>query len=201
VNLATFRTRVRNAVKDLDASAYVWTNDEVDHAIDRALVEYSACGGRVANKLFSGDGSERTFDVSAETGFLYALAVEHPTGLEPESWVKFVDRSGVVRTDEVPASGTNNVRVYYARNYLSGDSTWVVPEGDLGGLESGAAGYLLASGAAYYGGRIAPSIHTAAGLRIQSQELLGEFRLWLYAVRARTLEVGVRPVWDPDDEV
>ena len=42
MNLTEMRARVREDLKDTDAQNYIWTDDEVDGAIDRVVMEYSA---------------------------------------------------------------------------------------------------------------------------------------------------------------
>lgn len=198
MDLATMRSRVRNTVKDLDPAAYVWTDGEIDHAIARALSEYSLAANRLGSKLFSGDGSARSFDVSGEAGFQVVAAVEHPVDEPERAWLPFeelVRGQARVRGD-APAAGASNVRVWYSRSYDPADVAWAVPAEDLEAIERGAAAYLLEAGARFYATRIAPSQGTAGSMAALAASWAADFKARLAIVAARPLGVGrLGPSW------
>jgi hypothetical protein len=187
------RTRVRNAVKDLDSSAYYWTNDEVDAAIVAALGELADAAPDVGTKTFSGDGETRAFDCSGEARYLYALAVEHPVGEDPPKLVAFREptKGTVIVRGDPPAAGTDDVKVYYARGYDSAAATWLVPADDEQAIEVGAAAKLVAGGARYAAGRLNATIQTPRYLRQLAELWDSEYRRRLSAARVR--QVG--PQW------
>ena len=193
MDLVTMRARVRNTVKDLDASAYYWADDEVDAAIVGALGEWSAACPDVATATKDGDGTTRTFDLSAETGYLYCLAVEYPMDEEPRELVGFneaVHGSVQIRGD-APANGTANVRFYYAKAYDSADVTWTLPTEDEQAIEIGAAAKLADAGSVYAAGRINASVDRASWLRKAAYGWYQDFHARLN--RARLRQVG--PQW------
>jgi len=201
MDLATMRTRVRNAVKDLDASAYYWTDVEVDAAITRALGEYTLAAPAVASVVRSGDGSTRSFDCASEADYLYALAVEHPIDEDPPRWLKFreIVRGTVVVYGDPPAAGAGNVRVWHAKAHGTA-GTWTVPAEDEPTIELGAMAHLALAGARYASGRLNVSQSTPGQLRELGQARRREFEAQLDALRARPVGPQWRPSWDDSQD-
>jgi hypothetical protein len=196
--------RVRNTVKDLDAGAYYWADDEVEAAILAALGEWTAACPDVSYADKNGDGSAREFDCSAVSGYLYTLAVEYPVGEEPPKLVGYSEVThGAVRLrGDAPAAGVNNVRVWYAKAYDPAAATWTLAVEDEQAIEIGAAAKLAESGARYAAGRINASADFPGWLRKVGYGWLQDFHARLNKARLR--QVG--PQWwvswrvDEDDE-
>ena len=193
MNLTTMRGRVRNTVRDIDAGAYFWADAEVDAAILAALGEWSAACPDVGHVEKDGDGITRELDLSAETGYLYALAVEYPIDEEPPVFVGFREhsRAAVIVRGDVPVAGVGNVRVWYAKAYDSADATWTLPVEDEQAIEIGAAYKLAEGGAVYASGRINASVDRAGWLRKAGYGWMQDFHARLNKARAR--QVG--PQW------
>jgi hypothetical protein len=193
MNLSTMRARVRNAVKDLDASAYYWTNDEVDAAIVAALGEWTAACPDCAHVEKDGDGSTREFDLSAETGYLFCLAVEHPIGEDPPKLLGFREHShgAVVIRGDAPTAGMANVRFWYAKAYDSAAGAWTLPSEDEQAIEVGAAAKLTDAGSVYASGRINASADRSSWLRKAGDSWRQDFQARLSKARLR--QVG--PQW------
>lgn len=157
MNLTTMRTRVRNTIKDLDAAAYYFVDAEVDAAITRALNDYCEQAGPPASTTLSGTGATRIFTIGAGvTDYLYALAVEHPLDEDPPKLLRFQERPP--RTLRVigamPASGADNIRVWYSQLILAADATWAIPVTDEHIVDVGAAYYLTLAGARFSSTRL-----------------------------------------------
>ncbi len=193
MDLATMRARVRNAVKDLDASAYYWSDDEVDAAIVAALGEWSAACPDVSHTEKNGDGAAREFDLTAVVGYLFCLAVEYPIDEDPPSWIGFseVEHAKVRVRGSVPAVGVGNVRFHYAKAYDSAAGTWTLPVEEEQAIEIGAAAKLADAGSVYASGRINASVDRSSWLRKAGYGWLTDFHARLN--RARLRQVG--PQW------
>ncbi len=193
MNEATMRGQVRSSVKDLDASAYYWTNDEVDAAIVAALGEWSAACPDVATTAKDGDGSARSFDLSAATGYLFCLAVEHPIDEDPPKLLGFREHSHgtVVTRGSAPTAGTGNLRFWYAKAYDSAAGTWALPGEDEQAIEVGAAAKLADAASVYASGRINASVDRSSWLRKAGDGWRLDFQARLNKARLR--QVG--PQW------
>lgn len=196
MDLQTMRARVRDAVKDLDATAYYWADAEVDAAVVRALGEYSLAAPAVASAVRSGDGASRSFDCAAEADYLYALAVEHPIDADPPKWRQFreIVRGTVVVYGDPPAAGADNVRVWYAKAHGT-VGAWTVPAEDERTVELGAAAYLALAGARYAATRLNASQWTPGQLQSLGEAWRREFAARLDALRARPIGPQWRVSW------
>ena len=192
----TMRARVRAALKDRDATDYYWSDDEVDAAIQTALDDYTSVFPAVASLAASGNGSDCRFALAPPDDYLYALAVEHPVGAgigeSAPRWRKFYEeaRGSVLVHGDPPTTGTENVRVWYARAHsLAGD--WSVCPEDEPLVILGAAGYLATAGARHAAVRLNASPTTARDLMQLGKDLLLEFQRRLNPLRVR----AVGPKW------
>jgi hypothetical protein len=151
VNLATMRTRVRNAIKDLDSNSYYFTDAEVDSAIGRALNDFACETAPAAIAYLSGDGTSTRLTVTGVSDYLYTLAVEYPLDRTPAALLRFNERpiGSLLLLIAPPAAGSNNVRVWYARSLSVAADPWLVQVNDEGVVEAGAAYYLALAGARF----------------------------------------------------
>jgi hypothetical protein len=94
MNLVEMRARVRQDLMDEDALAYLWTNDQVDGAIQRAVLEYSyAAAAEKITDLATTDGS-RELDISSLTGLVFLDSIEFPMGYAKPHLQRFTFYSG-----------------------------------------------------------------------------------------------------------
>lgn len=196
MDLATFRARVRNAVKDLDSAAYYWADAEIDAAIARAVGEYNRVAPLVASMTKNGDGATRSFDCSAEADYLYALAVEYPIDQDPPAWLAFreLTRGSIVILGNPPVAGSGNVRIWLAKAH--GTAPWTVPAEDERAIEAGAVGYLALAGARYSAGRLNASQGTPGQLLALGEAGSREFAVALDSRRARSVGPAWLARWD-----
>jgi len=188
--------RVRAFVKDPSGTDY-WTTTEIESAIASVLAEFSSVCPDVSSRSFNGDGTTRSFDVlsggSPDTLFLYAIAVESPIDADPAKYLPFADfaRGVVVVRGNAPASGTSNVKIWYAKTRDIAAATWLLGVDDEPTIEVGAAAQLATSGARWAGGRInaAPGY---SGVLAQLGATWGkDYRRRLDVARQRT----IGPTW------
>jgi hypothetical protein len=157
MDLATMRAQVRRDLKDTDASAYRWTDAELDGHIARALAEYGESCPLAATATKTA-GALPDYDLSAEGGYLWCIEAEWPIGKSPTSRVPIWERTrGSVRLQlaegSLPMQG-ESVRFYYAKAHTLGATSTVPPEHEPV-VQLGAVAYALAAMAAYSVDRIA----------------------------------------------
>ena len=89
--LTTMRVSVRRDLKDEDAANYRWTNDEIDRAIEKAVLMYSEFAPLVqlTATLHTVD-QDNTVDISTLTDRLDVLKVEHPIVTQPYQSRRFI---------------------------------------------------------------------------------------------------------------
>ena len=94
MNLVEMRARVRQDLMDEDALAYLWTNDQVDGAIQRAVLEYShhAAAEKISDLPTTLDSRE--LDISTLTGLLFLDSIEFPIGYARPHLQRFTFYSG-----------------------------------------------------------------------------------------------------------
>lgn len=147
-NLATLRDLVE---LDLDDSGNdIWSTDDIDRALKRALVQYSEVNPQqiVGTITLSADGRE--ISLSTLTGLSRVVKVWYPyTSTDPEdppSWVRWETWAGTlyIASGAEPANG-DKVRVYYHKlqtiDDLSGASATTVSIEDEEVIVLGAGAY------------------------------------------------------------
>ena len=89
MNLTDMRARVRQDLKDTDSANYIWTDAEVDAAIERVVREFSlAYPKQELSELDTTSGS-KSIDISTLTNLLKVLSVEFPTDQDPPYYQHF----------------------------------------------------------------------------------------------------------------
>jgi hypothetical protein len=195
MDLAGMVALVRVRLKDVDNAAYFWSDDEIEAAIASAMGAVSESSPDCGTELFDGDGSTRTFDCSAVTGYQYALAVEYPVGEEPPSYLPFRENElgkVIVRADP-PVDGADNVRVYFARPFDAAADPWTLPADDELTVELGASASLAEAGAVYASGRLNANENRAELLRKSAYGWHTDFHARLK--RGKQRQIG--PTWWP----
>src|SRR5579859_2954099 len=101
-------TQVRQDLKDLDSSNYLWTTAEIDRHIQHAVNDYQRVMPLVASTVIvvaTSASSGPTTPIatrqsigSLPAGYLWALRIEYPIDQEPPTYLVF--------REEVPDMGT-----------------------------------------------------------------------------------------------
>jgi hypothetical protein len=187
-NRSQFAAWLKAELQDDDSAL---SDVELDHAIERALHEYSDRRNRIAVHDYAGDGIVTTFaaPTSWEDGWSVILSVELPQGNEPATYLGKTGYSiyrdlvtGVValklRFASAPASGDVARVLYTARHTASNTATTVPPvhQRAVGTLGASLASEMLAS-------RYAPQSDSTLGVDIADHAA----RSGNYADRAKRL--------------
>ena len=142
------RTLVRRDLKDEDSANYRWTDDEIDRAIDRAVLEYSEyCPLQVRSSVATVD-ADNSVDISALTDLIDVVRVEHPIDSQPYPQRRFSVWADVLLFLDGYYGDGGNCYVYWLRKHaLSTTST--IPSAHEGIIALGAAAFAISAQAQY----------------------------------------------------
>jgi hypothetical protein len=137
--------RVREDLQDTDSQNYRWTTDEVEGAIQRAVLEYSIRAPiQQQNDIATTDGST-DLNISSLTDILQVESVEFPLGETPKHLQHFEYWAAkLYMQDEGDAS---NARVRWLKKHSLGAQT-TIPAHHEEIIVLGATGYLAMSASA-----------------------------------------------------
>ena len=146
MTLTEVRTRVRQDLKDTDAANYLWTDSEVDAAIQRVVSEFSLAYFKQELSEFDTTSGSKNIDISTLTNLLKVLSVEFPTDQDPPYYQHFTTwGTNIVMTSQ--GDGTK-ARIKWGKLHtLSTTSTIPIQFDEL--IVLGATAYLALSASAY----------------------------------------------------
>jgi hypothetical protein len=138
--------RVREDLKDTDEENYIWTDDEIEAAIGRAVMEYSLHAPiEQQDDITTTDGNTE-LDISGLSGLLQVASVEFPIDQSPKYMQHFERYAGhLYMEDEGDGS---KARVRWLKIHTLGESTTIPAEHEEI-IVLGATGYLAMSVSAY----------------------------------------------------
>jgi hypothetical protein len=147
MDLTEMRARVREDLQDTDSQNYRWSDDEVDGAIDRVVMEYSLHAPlEQQNDIATTDG-DTELDISSLTGLLKVESVEFPIGYKPKYFQRTEYWAGQLYMED--EGNGNDARVRWLKKHtLSAESTTIPAEHEEI-IVLGATGYLAMSASAY----------------------------------------------------
>jgi hypothetical protein len=146
MNLTEMRARVREDLQDTDAANYLWTDDEIDGAIDRVVMEYSIHAPIEQQDDIATTDGDTELDISSLESLLKVQSVEFPIGESPKYMQRFEYWAGhLYMEDEGDGS---DARVRWLKKHTLAESTTIPPEHEEI-VVLGATGYLAMSASAY----------------------------------------------------
>jgi hypothetical protein len=147
MNLTEMRARVREDLQDMDEENYRWTDDEVDGAIDRVVMEYSLHAPIEQQDDIPTTDGDTELDISDLSGLMKVESVEFPIGQTPKYMQRFEYWAGhLYMEDEGDADYAARVR--WLKKHTLGEATTIPAEHEEI-IVLGATGYLAMSAAAY----------------------------------------------------
>ena len=147
MNLTEMRARVREDLQDSDSQNYRWTNDEVDGAIDRVVMEYSLHAPIEQQDDVATDDGATELDISTLTGLVKVESVEFPIGNTPKDLQHFEYWAGRLFMLGDHGDGNNACVRWLKKHTLAADSTTIPAEHEEI-IVLGATGYLAMSASA-----------------------------------------------------
>jgi len=146
MNLVEMTARVRQDLQDTDEENYRWTDDEVEGAIQRTVMEYSLHAPIEQQTDITTTYRDADLDITGLSGLLKIESVEFPLGETPKYFQAFNYWAGALRmVDE--GDGTK-ARVKWLKKHTIGESTTIPAEHEEI-IVLGATGYLAMSVSAY----------------------------------------------------
>jgi len=146
MNLTEMRARVREDLQDTDSQNYRWTNDEVDGAIDRVVMEYSVHAPIEQQSDIATTDGDTELDISTLTGLVKIESVEFPLGESPKHLQHIEYWAGhLYMQDE--GDGTDARVRWMKKHALTAEST-TIPAHHEEIIVLGATGYLAMSASA-----------------------------------------------------
>ena len=125
MDLSTMRSRVREDLQDEDAANYIFTNDQVDGAIERVVREFSWAMPIEEEDEITTTADSREVTITSLTNLLKVCSIEYPMDLTPK-FMQRLERWGGKVYMEDEGDGTNKARVrWYKYHTLSGAAAWV----------------------------------------------------------------------------
>jgi len=146
MNLTEMRARVREDLQDTDSENYRWTNDEVDGAIDRVVLEYSLhAPTQQQTDIATTDGATEV-DISTLTGLVKVESVEFPLGQTPKYMQHFEYWAGHLYMQD--GGDGSNARVRWLKKHTLAVGSTTIPAEHEEIIVLGATGYLAMSASA-----------------------------------------------------
>ena len=147
MNLTEMRARVREDLQDTDSQNYIWSDDEIDSAVDRAVMEYSIHVPLEQQDDIATTEGDTELDISTLIGLLKIESVEFPIGYKPKYFQRIEYWSGQLYMED--EGNGNDARVRWLKKHtLTAESTTIPTEHDEI-IVLGATGYLAMSASAY----------------------------------------------------
>lgn len=147
MNLTEMRARVREDLQDTDSQNYRWTDDEIEGAIDRTVMEYSIHAPIEQQTDIATTGGDTGLDISSLSGLLKIESVEFPIGNTPKYLQRFEYWAGKLYM-EGEGDG-NDARVRWLKKHSLTAQSTTIPAEHEEIIVLGATGYLAMSAAAY----------------------------------------------------
>ena len=147
--LTTMRTSVRRDLKEEDTSNYRWTNDEIDRAIEKAVLVYSEyCPLMQLDATIHTVDQGNTVDISTLTDRIDILKVEHPLTTEPYPSRRFKVWGDLLTFQDGYVGDAGHCNVYWLKKHtISTAST--VPTAHDHIIAQGAVAFAVSSQAQY----------------------------------------------------
>jgi len=187
MNLTEMRARVREDLQDTDSQNYRWTDDEVDGAIERVVIEYSLHAPIEQQDDIATTDGDTELDISSLSGLLEIESVEFPIGQTP----KYLQRTEywadkLYMEDE--GDGEDARLRWLKKHTLTAESTTIPAEHEEI-IVLGVTGYLAMSASAYTVDRASiAGRHATINFKAWGKERLARYDKKLKAI-ARTSEV------------
>jgi len=147
MNLTEMRARVREDLQDTDSENYRWTDDEVDGAITRVVIDYSLRAPIEQQDDIATTDGDTELDISSLTGRLGIESVEFPIGYKPKYFQRTEYWAGhLYMQDE---GDGEDARVRWLKKHTLAVGSTTIPAEHEEIIALGATGYLAMSASAY----------------------------------------------------
>ena len=196
MNLTEMRARVREDLQDMDSENYRWTDDEVDGAIDRVVLEYSLLASMQQQDDIATTEGDTELDISTLTGLLEIESVEFPIGQTPKYLQRTEYWSGQLYMED--EGNGNDARVRWLKKHTLDVSSTTIPEEHEEIIVLGSTGYLAMSASAYTVDRASiAGRHATINFKAWGKERLDRYDNKLRAI-ARSSRITTKQLYTED---
>jgi len=147
MNLTEMRARVREDLQDTDSENYRWTDDEVEGAIERVVMEYSIHAPIEQQDDIATTEGDAELDISSLTGLLEIESVEFPIGHTPKYLQRTEYWAGHLYMED--EGDGEDARVRWLKKHTLDAQSTTIPIEHEEIIVLGATGYLAMSASAY----------------------------------------------------
>ncbi len=196
MNLTEMRARVREDLQDTNSEDYRWTDDEVDGAIDRAVMEYSLHAPIEQQTDIATTDGDTELDISSLTDLLKIESVEFPMGQTPKYYQRREWYAGHLYMDD--EGNGDDARVRWLKKHTLDAQSTTIPTEHEEIIVLGATGYLAMSASAYTVDRASiAGRHATINYKAWGKERLDRYDKKLRAV-SRSSKVISRELYTDD---
>jgi hypothetical protein len=202
--LAAMETNVRNDLKDLDSSNYMWTTAEIDRHIAHAVDDYQRILPLIGSTVFavassSSQGPSTPITLrqvfTPPAGYLWALRVEYPIDQHPPMYRVFREEwptagSLYFPVGDAPTVG-DNLKVWYACQHTLNNSASTILQEHEELIALGAVAHASEAATRYAAGRLNASAWTPRGMQAFATLKMQAYRAWLEQLRSAYGTSGV----------
>jgi len=209
--LAAMTTNVRNDLKDLDSTSYLWQDTELQRHIQHAVNDYQKILPLLADVTITvaADSNQNTRRQSVgsplPTGYLWTERVEYPIDNDPPAYLVFREEiadQGTLYfpTGDPPAAG-DSLKVWYASVHTLSNATSTIPTEHEEIVTLGAVAYAAQAAERYSAGRLNASAWTPQGMKDFADKAMADYLAVLAALRSSYGSAGVpQPQWGQVDQ-
>ena len=147
MNLVEMRARVREDLQDTDSQNYRWTDDEVDGAIDRVVIEYSLHAPIEQQDDIATTEGDTELDISSLSVLLEIESVEFPMGQSPKYLQSTEYWAGHLYMED--EGNGEDARLRWLKKHTLNVESTTIPAEHEEIIVLGATGYLAMSASAY----------------------------------------------------
>ncbi len=155
MDIGVMRGRLRQDLHDEDASAYRWSDEELDRHIERSVREFSLAIPLEASAALTATPGSRDLSIASLTGLVAIEAVEYPTEDYPPTLARYsVWEDTLTLLVDSPPADAADVVVYYTKLHTLDGSSSTIPPRFEDVVAAGAAGYAALEWASFATNRI-----------------------------------------------
>lgn len=189
MNLTEMRARVREDLQDTDSQNYRWSDDEVDGAIERVVLEYSLHAPIEQQDDIATTDGDTELDISSLTGLLKIESVEFPIGYQPKYFQRTNYWAGQLYMED--EGNGNDARVRWLKKHTLTTESTTIPAEHEEIIVLGATGYLAMSASAYTVDRASiAGRHATINYKAWGKERLNRYDKKLKAVSRKSKAIA-----------
>ena len=147
--LTTMRATVRRDLKDEDSSNYRWSDNEIDRAVERAVLDYSLYCPLEQKTTITTVNLSADVSLAALADLIDVASVEHPVDQVPAQYRPFRTWAGTLTFLNGYTGDGSNCDVRWLKRHSIGASSSTVPSPHEAIIALGATAFAISSQAQY----------------------------------------------------